>query len=373
MSTARVLLFGATGYTGRLTAEAMLRRGLVPLLVGRSADRLAEVAATLGGDPQTAVADADDPSELADLLREGDVLVTTVGPFTRHGRTAATAALETGATYLDSTGEAGFLRWLFEELGPRARRAGVSLVPAFGYDYVPGNLAAALALRAAGEAAVRVDVGYFVTGGRATLSGGTLASAVGISSEASFGWRSGRLVTERTAAQVRSFTIPDGQRQAVSIGGTEQLALPGSTPGLREVNVYLGWVGPLARPAQVLSLAVAGLVRVPGAATVLGRVGRRLAPGSTGGPDASARARTRSRVVAEAFDRGGHQLARVDLDGPDPYGLTAELLAWGAQQGAAGRLVATGVVGPVEAFGLDGLAAGAAEVGLRPAAAPAAP
>jgi short subunit dehydrogenase-like uncharacterized protein len=312
VSTARVLLLGATGYTGRLTAEAMVRRGLAPVLVGRSADRLAEVAAALGTAPQTAVTDADDPAALADLLREGDLLVTTVGPFTRHGRTVATAALEAGATYLDSTGEAGFLRWLFEELGPRARHAGVSLVPAFGYDYVPGNLAAALALRAAGPAAVRVDVGYFVTGGRAALSGGTLASAVGISSDASFGWRSGRLVTERTAARVRSFTIPDGRRQAVSIGGTEQLALPRSSPGLHEVNVYLGWVGPLARPAQVLSLVTSGVVRVPGAAGVLGRLGRRLAPGSTGGPDARSRSRNRSRVVAEAFDLGGQQLARVD-------------------------------------------------------------
>ena len=260
-----MLLFGATGYTGRLTAEAMLRRGLAPLLVGRSPRRLAEVATALGGHPPTAVADADDPAALADLLREGDVLVTTVGPFTQHGRTAATAALEAGATYLDSTGEAGFLRWMFEQLGPRAERAGVSLIPAFGYDYLPGNLAAALALREAGEAAARVDVGYFVTGGRAALSGGTLASAVGISSDASFGWRSGRLVTERTAARVRSFAIPGGQRQAVSIGGTEQLALPRSTPGLREVNVYLGWVGPLARPAQLLSLVTSGVVRFPGA------------------------------------------------------------------------------------------------------------
>lgn len=372
MSTSRVLLFGATGYTGRLTAEAMLRRGLAPVLVGRSADRLAGLAAELDHG-STTVADADDPAGLAGLLREGDVLVTTVGPFAQHGRTAATAALEAGASYLDSTGEAGFLRWLFEQLGPRAERAEVSLVPAFGYDYLPGNLAAALALREAGEAAVRVDVGYFVTGGRAALSGGTLASAVGISSDASFGWRSGRLVTERTATRVRSFAIPGGQRQAVSIGGTEQLALPRWAPRLREVNVYLGWIGPLARPAQALSLVASGVVRIPGVAGALGRVGRRLAPGSTGGPDADTRARSRSRVVAETYDSTGRRLTRVDLDGPDPYGLTAELLAWGAQQAAAGRILRTGVVGPVEAFGLEQLAAGAAEVGLRPAAAPAAP
>ncbi len=372
MSPSRLQLFGATGYTGRLTAEAMVRRGLRPLLVGRSAARLAEAADALGGLP-TAVADAHDPAALADLLREGDVLVTTVGPFARHGRGAALAALESGATYLDSTGEAVFLRWMFEELGQRAAAAGVALVPAFGYDYVPGNLAAALALREAGGAATRVDVGYFTTGGRGGLSGGTVASAVGISAEPSFAWRSGRLVADHTAARVHGFVVDGTRRQGVSVSGTEQLSLPRAYSDLREVNVYLGWLGPLARPAQALSLLAAGAVRVPGVPGLLDRVGRRLAPGSTGGPDAAARALTRSLAVAETFDRGGRRLSRVVVRGPDPYGLTAELLAWGAQESLGGRLAARGVLGPVEAFGLDRLAAGAAEAGLRPAAAPAAP
>ncbi|MCU0266992.1 MAG: saccharopine dehydrogenase NADP-binding domain-containing protein, partial [Actinomycetia bacterium] len=135
-----VVLFGATGFTGRLTAAALVRRGVPVVLAGRSAARLAEVADEVGA-THTAVADADDRRALADLLHEGDVLVSTVGPFLRHGRVPVTTALDTGATYLDSTGEPPFVRWVFEQLGPRAAKAGVALVPAFGYDYVPGNLA----------------------------------------------------------------------------------------------------------------------------------------------------------------------------------------------------------------------------------------
>ena len=75
---------------------------------------------------------------------------------------------------------------------------------AFGYDWVPGNLAGALALREAGEAATRVDVGYFTTGGLGGMSGGTRASAAGAMIEPAFVWRDG-IRTERGAARVRAF------------------------------------------------------------------------------------------------------------------------------------------------------------------------
>ena len=80
-------------------------------------------------------------------------MLATVGPFARFGDPAAEAAIEAGASYLDSTGEPAFIRRVFERFGPRAERAAVGMVTAFGYDWVPGNLAGALALRDAGEGA----------------------------------------------------------------------------------------------------------------------------------------------------------------------------------------------------------------------------
>lgn len=381
-----VVLFGATGFTGRLTAAAMVRRGLPVVLAARSATRLAQVADEVGA-AHTAVADADDRRALADLLHEGDVLVSTVGPFVQHGRGPATTALDTGAAYFDSTGEPPFVRWVFDELGPRAARAGVTMVPAFGYDYVPGNLAAAVALRAAGRQATRVDVGYFVLpstsegshraapggarrrgGGPGRLpggiSGGTAASVAGVALEPSFAWRDGRLVTERSAAHVRSFDVGEAQRQGVSVGGTEHVSLPRWAPQLDRVGVYVGWTGPLSRPMQAFSLATSTLARVPAVRSALAAVAGRALPGSSGGPGPEQRSAARSVVVAEAYDDQGERLSTTTVEGPSPYDLTAELLAWGADVALTGGLAATGAVGPVEAFGLDALETGCASLGL---------
>ena len=113
----RIVLFGATGYTGELAARALVARGAQPLMVGRSAQRLEDLAARLGG-LDTAVADVtatDGAAALAALLAPGDVLVSTVGPFVRWGRAALHAALDAGAHYIDSTGEPPFIRAVFDD------------------------------------------------------------------------------------------------------------------------------------------------------------------------------------------------------------------------------------------------------------------
>ncbi len=160
----RIVLFGATGYTGDLTARALVAQGARPVLAARSADRLAALAAELGG-LETAVADVSRPDSVRALVERGDVLVSTVGPFVRFGGPAVEAAVATGAHYLDSTGEGPFIREVFERYGPGAQAAGSGLVTAFGYDWVPGNLAGGLALAEAGEQAVRVEIAYFAPGG----------------------------------------------------------------------------------------------------------------------------------------------------------------------------------------------------------------
>ena len=156
----RIVVFGATGYTGRLTCEALVDRGEKPVLAARNESRLSALASALGGGLETVTADVERPDTVRALVERGDVLVATVGPFAKFGRPAADAAIAAGASYLDSTGEPAFIRQVFERFGPAADSAGCGLVTAFGYDFVPGNLAGALALREAGEDAVRVDVGY---------------------------------------------------------------------------------------------------------------------------------------------------------------------------------------------------------------------
>ena len=91
---------------------------------------------------------------------------------------------------MDSTGEPAFIRRVFEEFDEPARESGARLLTAVGFDWVPGALAAALALEDAGDDAVRVDVGYFVRG--ASASAGTKESLVGATLDPSFAWRDGR-------------------------------------------------------------------------------------------------------------------------------------------------------------------------------------
>src|SRR4051812_37855353 len=313
----RIVLFGASGYTGRLTAEALIRRGARPVLAGRSADRLAELASELGG-LDYAIADVARPETVQDLVESGDVLLTTVGPFQRWGRAAAEAAVKKGAHYLDSTGEPPFIREVFERYGPAAAQAGIGMLTAFGYDWVPGNLAGALALREAGDEAERVDVGYFFTGdNRDAASGGTRASLVGVIAAPSYAWREGRIVTERGAKRMRQFDVNGRSRPGVSVGASENFALPRLAPHLREVNTYLGWFGPFSRPMQAVSLAGSAAFKVPGTSAAFEAVTNRFVKGSTGGPDAEARAKNGSHIVAEAYGPGGRLLSEVHVTGPN--------------------------------------------------------
>jgi short subunit dehydrogenase-like uncharacterized protein len=301
------------------------------------------------------------------LVEPGDVLVSTVGPFARWGEPALEAAIAGTAHYLDSTGEGPFIREVFERFGPRAEAAGVGLLTAFGYDWVPGNLAGALALRDAGDAATRVEIGYFAPGvGGGGMSGGTRASAAGVMLEPSFGWRGGRLVTERGAKRARRFELKPGREaMAVSVGSSEHLTLHRLHPGLEQVDVFLGWFGPASRPMQALSAATAAATKVPGVKDGMQALFGKLVKGSTGGPDATERAKSSSVILAEAYDAAGGKLSEVRLEGANGYDFTAGMLAWGAERALEGGLQGTGALGPADGFGLDALESGVAEAGIR--------
>ncbi|MFG3621188.1 saccharopine dehydrogenase family protein [Nocardia sp. NPDC047654] len=355
----KIVLFGATGYTGRLTAEALIARGAAPVLAARSAAALEKLAADLGG-AETAVADVTAPDSVRALLDRGDVLVTTVGPFLRYGEPALAAAVAAGAHYFDSTGEGPFIRTVFDH-DDEARKAGVGLLTAFGFDFVPGNLAAGLALREAPDA-VRADIGYFIASPGA--SGGTRASMAGMLFEHGFALRGGRIVPERTGSRIRTFDVAGRPRTGVSIPGSEHLALSRAYPHLREADVYLGLPPAAARALRAGSLLTGAVARVEPVKRLAEGALERVVKGSTGGPGREARARTRSWAVAEALDDTGRVVASVSLAGVDPYDFTSAILAWGAQAALDGGLLGVGALGPVEAFGLEALTAAAADAGF---------
>lgn len=360
-----IVLFGATGYTGRLVADALVKEGAPPLLAARNEAAVKKMAAELGG-LDSAVADVMKPHTLRALLDKDTVLVSTVGPFLRWGSTAVEAAIDAGCVYIDSTGEPPFIREVFERRDGPAKASGAGLVTAFGYDFVPGNLAAALALERAGEAAVKVSVGYFITGGgsmKDAMSGGTAASVAGVLMAPAFAFRDGRVQTERSAKRVRSFEARDKKLTGMSVGCSEHLSLPRVHPSLREVDVYLGWFGPASRAMQGVSL----LGSVPGVRAGSEKVTGRFVKGSTGGPGLEARGKSGSLILAEAEDASGAVIGRVELRGVNGYTFTGAILAWGAMRAADQGLEGTGALGPVEAFGLRALEEGCKHAGLEEA------
>ena len=126
-------------------------------------------------------------------------------------------------------------------------------------------------------------------------------------------------------------------RKGVSAGSSEHFALPRSFPALRDVDVLLGWFGGASDAVRAVSLGTSLVTRVPWVRGVLGEVIGRVVTGSSGGPDADARAGTGSYVVAEAMDAGGRVLATVALEGVNGYDFTAAMLAWASHAMAAGR------------------------------------
>ena len=262
MDRRRIILLGATGYTGKRVLQELLARGEQPTLVGRSRTKMLAIADRLEAELPAVEADVTSTGDLTRLFEPTDVVVSTVGPFMQLGIATVTAAAQAGAHYLDSTGEATFVRHVFG-LDPIAVARGATLVPAFGYDYVPGNLAGALALTRAGELARRVEIGYFLTRSghgeelryRSTLrdlftltTGGTRTTLVLGSVEKAFAYRRphpgapARLVDERAGKRVRTFRYAGTTRAALSVAGSEHLGLPEVFPQLDNVDVVHGVV-----------------------------------------------------------------------------------------------------------------------------------
>ena len=181
-----VVLFGATGFTGGLTADYLA--GAVPVgcrwaLAGRNAARLEAVRDRLARtDPSLATlpllhADVTDPASMADVASRSRVVITTVGPYVEHGGPLVAACAEAGTDYVDLTGEPEFVDRTYVEHHARAVETGARIVHACGFDSVPHDLGAMFTVQQL-PSGVALRVRGMVRS-NATLSGGTLASALG--------------------------------------------------------------------------------------------------------------------------------------------------------------------------------------------------
>ncbi|CAG7573678.1 short subunit dehydrogenase-like uncharacterized protein [Barrientosiimonas humi] len=179
-----LILFGATGFVGRLTAEHLVKHapaGTRIGLAGRSAAKVEQARARLGvhaADWPVIVADADDPASLAAMARRTKVVVSTVGPYAAYGLPLVRACAETGTDYVDLTGEVLFVRRSIDQAQQLADETGARIVHSCGYDSVPSDLVVLMAAERAraDEAGELTDTTTYATL-RGGFSGGTVASA----------------------------------------------------------------------------------------------------------------------------------------------------------------------------------------------------
>lgn len=179
-----IILVGATGFVGRLTAEHLrdhAPEGTRIALAGRSADRLAALGKDLGPAAMTwpqIVVDTTDRASCDELAPRATTVITTVGPYARYGHELIRACAEAGTHYCDLTGEVLFVRDVADGLHELARQTGARLVTSCGFDSIPSDLAVWEAARTAREAGAGElgETTLYVRSLRGGVSGGTIDS-----------------------------------------------------------------------------------------------------------------------------------------------------------------------------------------------------
>ena len=181
-----IVVYGATGFTGRLVAEYLAAQyrndaSLKWAMAGRSKEKLASVRDAIGAPADTPliVADASDPASLKAMVAQTKAVITTVGPYQFYGNDVLAACVEAGVDYFDLCGEPLWMRQMIDKHEAAAKASGARIVFSCGFDSVPFELGAFFvqeeAKRVFGASASRVR--GRVRDMRGTLSGGTAASA----------------------------------------------------------------------------------------------------------------------------------------------------------------------------------------------------
>ncbi len=190
-----VVVFGATGFTGALTAEYLAGAAGAGrwAIAGRSRDKLERVRARLSGDVPLVLADIEDPASLRRMAESAKVVITTVGPYIHYGEPVVAACAAAGTHYVDLTGEPEFVDLMWLRHHQQAQRTGARIVHSCGFDSIPYDLGALYTVGELPEQAPIKLEGFVRVNG--TFSGGTLHSAVHIMARL----RQGRQVASQRA------------------------------------------------------------------------------------------------------------------------------------------------------------------------------
>ena len=349
-----VVVFGATGYTGRLVVESLLALGVSKVVIGgRSEEKLRALAQQCSGLTHR-VADALHPETLAALVEGAHVVISTAGPFSLYGEPVVRAALAAGAHFLDTTGEQAYMARILERYHGAAKGKGLAVVNAQAYEFALGYCAAAL-LAEWDPAIHTIDVFNRVYGFGA--SRGTQKSALEQITAHALVRRDGRLVERSLSPVPKAVTWPGGKRElGVPFPGGEALHLARAHPQVKNVTTNLALPARLAAPLMA-AWSARPLWRAL-SKTGAFDLARRFIDAGAEGPEESSRKQAGFRTLA----RGRSEVATrgVMVTGQDAYGVTGIIAALGAKLLLEGEPRMAGVVSTDQAFGaqafLDALA-----------------
>lgn len=334
----RCLVYGAYGYTGDLVARRATKKGLKPILAGRSREPLERLATELGL-PSRAFG-LDDAASLDAGLADVEVVIHCAGPFSRTSAPMVDACLRTKTHYLDITGEID----VFEACAARdaeAAKKGVMLMPGTGFDVVPSDcLALHLAKRL--PSATHLRLAFTSVGGGS--SHGTALTAVEGLDKPNLVRRNGVITPVRIGQMTASVDFGRGARPALGIPWGD-VSTAGHSTHIPNIEVYMG----LPR-AAVIGAKVAGLLGGVLASGPIQRALKRRIDAGPAGPSEAQREAAISLLVGEVRDGSTTVSARLEtLEG---YTLTSLASLAIAERVLAGTFE-PGYRTPASVFGPD--------------------
>lgn len=387
-----VVLFGATGFTGKLVAEYLAARCGVGrdvrwAIAGRNREKLEQIRGGLASIDARAseipilLADVGDRASLDEIAGKTRVICTTVGPYALYGKNVVAACVEHGTAYCDLTGETQFIREMIDRHHARAVETGARIVHCCGFDSVPFDLGVLMVQNAMNERhGVRcAEIKTFAGEQSGGVSGGTIASGLNLMEEAARD-RDVRRILADPYALVPGERGPDGSDQRgvrfdADIGrwtGPFVMAAI-NTRIVRRSNALLGYAwGRDFRYSEAMSMpkgaggfvGAAALAAGTGAFVGLAAIGptrallRKMLPSPGEGPSKEARERGhfKVRIVGIGEAKNGApapKLLGIVAGDTDPgYGGTAKMLAESALSLAKDRLDAEGgILTPASAMG----------------------
>ncbi len=381
-----IVLYGATGFVGRLVAEHLARHapdGVRIGLGGRSRERLEAVRTALGEgarDWLLLVADSRDELAVEQLVARTRVVATTVGPYAKYGLPLAQACARAGTHYADLTGEVLFVRACLETCDETARATGARIVNACGFDSVPSDLAVLQLHRAVvQDGAGELTDTTLVAQMRGGFSGGTVDSMRHQVDEVRDDRAKRRVVVDPYALSPDRAAEPDlgDERDSARVFRDDRLGgwlgpfvmASFNTRIVRRSNALQGWA--YGRGFRYRELAGYGRGRAAAATAyaVTGALGAvvagmsrrptrvvldRLLPDPGTGPSAAARAAGRFRMrVHGTTTTGARYVSTVAAQGDPGYAATAVMLGEAAVALAVGEDLppAAGVLTPATGIG----------------------